>query len=389
MATGKRAFEGKSQASVIGAILKDNPPPISSLQPMTPPALDRVVKVCLAKEPDERWQTTSDLCRELKWIAEGSSEAAKSAAAETKPAARGWRKAAVLSLAGLVLLGVGSIATWNLKPTPPRPVSRSVIALPPGQQLAGLDSGPAVALSPDGTHLAYVAIQGGTQQLYLRAMDSLEARPIPGTEGAVSPFFSPDGQWLGFFVGGKLKKVSVSGGAALVLSGASNLQGASWGSQGMIAFAPTTAGALQQVPDAGGAPQPLTRLEKGDASHRWPEFLPGGKAVLFAAAASGLTFSNAEVAVQSVRTGERRNLIQAGTHPRYAPSGHLVYVQGASLVAVPFDPRRLEVTGAAIPVVEGVLQSPTTGASQYSFSATGSLVYVPGGIQSAQSRLVS
>ena len=147
-------------------------------------------------------------------------------------------------------------------------------------------SGPAVALSPDGTHLAYVARQGGTQQLYLRAMDSLEAKPIPGTEGAVNPFFSPDGQWLGFFAGGKLKKISVSGGAALTLGDAADPRGASWGSQGMIAFAPTQVAALQQVSDAGGAPQPLTRLEKGEDSHRWPEFLPGGKAVLFAAGAA-------------------------------------------------------------------------------------------------------
>ena len=139
-----------------------------------------------------------------------------------------------------------------------------------------------MALSPDGTHLAYVAAQGGTQQIYLRAMDSLEAKPIPGTEGAIEPFFSPDGQWLGFFAGGKLKKVSVSGGAALTLGDAVAPRGASWGSQGMIAFAPTDTSALQQVSDAGGAPQPLTRLEKGETSHRWPEFLPGGKAVLFA-----------------------------------------------------------------------------------------------------------
>ncbi|MFY9530270.1 MAG: hypothetical protein WAR24_15275 [Candidatus Acidiferrales bacterium] len=245
-----------------------------------------------------------------------------------------------------------------------------------------------MALSPDDTHLAYVARQGGTQQLYMRAMDSLESKPIPGTEGGVSPFFSPDGQWLGFFAGGTLKKVSVSGGAALTLGNVGSPLGASWGSQGMIAFAPTVVSPLLQIPDAGGAPQPLTRLAKGDVTQRWPEFLPGSKAVLFAAAPSGITFGNAQVAVQSAGTGERRNLIPAGTHPRYAPSGHLVYVQGGSLVAVPFDPQRLDVTGTAVPVVEGVLQSPATGAAQYSFSAPGSLVYVPGGVQSAQSRLV-
>jgi eukaryotic-like serine/threonine-protein kinase len=294
-------------------------------------------------------------------------------------------------VAGLVCLAVAVIAgfaVWNLKPSPPRPESRFTITLPPGQQLAGLDRGSAVALSSDGSHLAYVATQGGTQQIYLRAMDTLEAKPIPGTDGAVNPFFSPDGQWLGFFAGGKLKKVSVSGGAALSLGDAASPNGASWGSLGIIAFAPTNVSALQQVPDAGGTPQPLTRFEGGENSHRWPEFLPGGKAVLFAAGLAPSNWSNLQVAVHSVGPGQRRNLIEAAMYPRYARSGHLVYAQGDSLMAVPFDPQRLVVTGTAVPVVKGVLQSPFSGAGQYSLSATGSLVYIAGGVQSAQRRLV-
>jgi eukaryotic-like serine/threonine-protein kinase len=389
MATGKKSFEGKSQASLIAAILQIDAPSMSSLQPMTPPALDRVVKRCLAKEPDERWQSANDLTNELKWIAEGGSQATFA----PTPAAKGirslGRRALILSVGTLLLGGVVTgLAVWSLKPSPPQPVSRLVMNLPPGQQLAGLNSGPAVALSPDGTHLAYVARQGGTQQLYLRAMDSLEGKPIPGTEGGVSPFFSPDGQWIGFFAGNKLMKVSVSGGAAVTLGDAAFPRGASWGSLGMIAFAPTTVGALQQVSDAGGTPQPLTRLEKGEISHRWPEFLPGGKAVLFAAGPTAMNFTNARVAVQSIGTGERRNLLQGGMSPRYTPSGHLVYAQGGTLMAVPFDPQRLAVTGTAVPVAEGVLESPVSGAAQYSFSATGSLVYVLGGVQSVQSKLV-
>jgi serine/threonine protein kinase len=393
MATGKKPFEGKSSASVIGAILKDHPPPISSLQPMTPLALDRVVKVCLAKEPDERWQTAGDLCRELKWIAESGSQSASQMSAPVKGIRTLGRRPVMVGLGALFFGAVlASLAVWNLKPSPsPQPVTRTVINLPPGQQLAGLENGPAVAVSPDGTHLAYVASvvgQGGTQRLYLRAMDSLEARPIPGTEGAVNPFFSPDGQWVGFFAGNKLKKVSVSGGAALTLGDAANPYGASWGSTGRIAFAATQVLALQQVPDTGGTPQPLTRLEKGEVGHRWPEFLPGGMAVLFAAGPSAINFTNAQVAVQLVGTGERRTVIPAGMYPRYAPSGHLVYAQGGSLMAVPFDPQRLTATAAAVPVVEGVLQSTTTGAAQYSISASGSLVYVPGDMQSAQRRMV-
>jgi Tol biopolymer transport system component/tRNA A-37 threonylcarbamoyl transferase component Bud32 len=389
MATRKRAFEGNTQASVISAIMSSDPPPMSSLQPMTPPVLDRVIKRCLAKEPDERCQNANDLTNELKWIAESGSHAGVSGPASAAKGIRALgRRALILSVGALLLVVVASLTTWNLKPSPsPQPVSRLVVDLPPGQQLAGLDGGPAVALSHDGTHLAYVAREAGTQQIFLRAMDSLESKPIPGTEGAVDPFFSPDGQWLGFFAGGTLKKVSVSGGAALTLGDAGTPRGASWGSQGTIAFAPTNVSVLEQVPDAGGAPQPLTRFEKGDVGHRWPELLPGDKAVLFAAGQT-INFTNAQVAVQSVGTSERRNLIQGGINPRYALSGHLVFAQGGSLMAVPFDPQRLEVMGTGVPVVEGLLQSPISGAAQYSISATGSLVYIPGGVQATQSRLV-
>jgi Tol biopolymer transport system component/tRNA A-37 threonylcarbamoyl transferase component Bud32 len=384
MATRKRAFEGKSQASVIGAILKDEPPAISSFQPMTPPALDRVVKKCLRKDPDERWQNARDVTDELRWIAEGGSQATFAPTAAVKGIRVLRRRTLILGFGALLLLAaIASVATWNLKPAPsPQPVTRTVITLPPGQNLSST-----MALSPDGTHLAYVAIQSGTQQLYLRAMDSLDAKLIPGAEGATEPFFSPDGQWLGFFAGGKLKKVSVSGGAAITLSGAETFHnGASWGSQGTIIFGTATE-PLKQVSDAGGAPQSLTRLEKGETRHRWPEFLPGGKAVLFAAG-NGANWSGAQIAAQSVLTGERRNLVQGGMYPHYAPSGYLVYVQGGTLMAVPFDPQRLTTTGAAVPVVEGVLQSANSGAAWYSISATGSLVYALGSTQATQRRLV-
>jgi serine/threonine-protein kinase len=394
MVTGRRAFQGKSQLSVASAVLEKDPEAISALQPLTPPMLERAVKRCLEKDPEERWQTARDLELELKWIAKGGSQVgadfklAPAMGAGKRGIALGSR-ALVLS-AGALLLGaaITGLIFWGLRPSPPpRPVTRAVITLPPGQRLAVPDQ-PAVALSPDGNHLVYVAIQGNGQQLYLRAMDTLEARPMPGTEGATEPFFSPDGQWLGFFADGKLKKVSVNGGAALTLVDAVQPRGAGWDSNGMIAFAPTLASALIQVPEAGGASRPLTRLAKGEAAHRWPDVLPGGKAVLFAASVSGFNLTNAQIAVQSIGTGERRNLIQQGTQPRYAATGHLIYAQSGSLMAVPFDLERLEVTGTAVPVVEGVLQSEITGTAQYSISATGSLVYVPGSVQATQRRLV-
>jgi Tol biopolymer transport system component len=388
MVTGRRAFPGKSQLSVASAILEKEPEPISTLQPMTPVALERVVKKCLAKDPDERWQSASDLASELQWIAEGGSQVTLAPTGAAKGIHVRWQGALLWGGVSLLLAAITGLAIWNLKPSAPRPISRVTVTLPPGQQLAGLENGPAVALSPDGTHLAYVARQSGAQQLYLRAMDSLEPRPIPGTEGAVNPFFSPDSQWLGFFADGKLKKISMSGGAALTLGDAVQPRGASSSSQGMIAFVPTSVSVLQQVPDAGGTPQPLTRFEKGENSHRWPEFLPSGEALLFAAGPATGNWTNVQVAVQSVGTGERRNLIKVGTQPRYAPSGHLIYAQGGNLMAVPFDPQRLAVTGAAVPAVEGIVQSPSSGAAQYSLSATGTLVYVPGSTQAGQRRLV-
>jgi serine/threonine-protein kinase len=306
MATGKRAFEGKSQASVIAKILENDPPPVSSLRAVAPAALDHVVKKGLAKEPEKRWQAASDLCDELRWIAEGSSQIALAPASTRRGSSSLGRRAVLLSLVTLLLGAAIASLIWHPKPSSPPPVTRTVISLSPGQQLAGPDIVPAVAFSPDGTHLVYVARQGATQQLYLRTMDSLEAKPIPDTEGGVSPFFSPDGQWVGFFAGGKLKKVSVSGGGALTLASAANPHGASWGSRGVIAFVPAAVSALQQVSDAGVSTQPLTRLERVDLSERWPEFLPGGIAVLFGAGATPLNFISAQVAVQSVETGERR-----------------------------------------------------------------------------------
>jgi eukaryotic-like serine/threonine-protein kinase len=389
MLAGKVAFRGATVSDTIVAVL-EREPDWQALPAATPTKIRDLLRRCLQKESQHRLRDIGDARIEIE---EASAAPAMPEPAATRKGVRALgRQVLILSVGALLLVAiVTGLTMWNLKSSPaptPQPVSRTVITLPPGQQLAGLDLGPAVALSPDGSRLAYVARQGGTQQLYLRAMDSQEAKLIPGTEGAVNPFFSPDGQWLGFFASGKLKKVSVNGGAALTLGDGVTFGGASWGSQGMIAISPTSIPGLQQVPDTGGTPQTLTLLEKGDASHRWPEFLPGGKTVLFAAGPAANNWTDAQVAVQSVGTGDRRNLVQGGTHPRYALSGHLVYAQGGRLMVVPFDPQRLRTTGAAIPLVEGVLQSTITGAAQYSLSSTGSLVYVPGTFQSDKSKLV-
>ena len=388
---GNQAFHADTVTEILAGVLRGEPD-WPALPAATSTKVRDLLRRCLQKDKTQRMRDAGDACIEIQ-EALAAPALGSTGPMTTGPTTRGRRQPVVWGLAVLAVAVVAGLAGWSLRQTllpAPRPVTRFTITLPPGQQLAGLGDGPAVALSPDGTQLAYVASQGGGQQLYLRAMDGLEATPVHGTEGAVNPFFSPDGQELGFFADGKLRRVSVLGGSALPVGDAAVPHGASWSSQGMIAFGPSLTSALQQVSDAGGVPQPLTRLEKGAFSHSWPEFLPDGKAVLFVAAARS---NELKVAVQSLGTGERRNLIPGGTQPRYAPSGHLVYAQFATqnavpLMAVRFDPQRLTVTGAPVPVVEGVLHYASNATAQYSISATGSLVYVPGGAQAAPRKLV-
>ena len=390
MSTGRLPFQGNTSAAIFNAILSKAPTSPARVNPDLPLELERIISKVLEKDRNLRYQTAADLRIDLTRL-KRDTESGRAVTAEATVPASGagarWRGGLLWGVASVLLAAATGVAIWNLRPTPPQPVTRTVIALPPGDRLT---SQLAVALSPDGNQLAYVAIRAGTQQLYLRAMDSLEARPISGTEGATNPFFSPDGQAIGFFASGKIKKVSVSGGAAVSLVDVPNFWGASWGSQGAIVFASSLTTVLQQVSDEGGTAQPLTRLTEGETFHGLPGFVPSGEAVLFTRWPSPTS-----VVAHSIETGERRDVIKEGSHASYAPSGHLIYVQGTTLMAVPFDPGRLEVTGAAVPVVEGVLpsreaplQNTTDGAAQYSFSATGTLVYVSGGDEAAQRRLV-
>jgi serine/threonine protein kinase/Tol biopolymer transport system component len=386
--TGRQAFHGETTTEILAAVLRGEPD-WQALPETAPLSIRALLRRCLQKEMSKRARDAGDARIEIEEALAAPVTADLTTAAPTKGFRALGRRELILSggalLSGAVISSVAMIWKLNSAPAPaPQAVTRTAINLPPGQQLAGLENGPALALSPDGAHLAYVARQASTQQIYLRPMDSLEARPIPGTEGAFNPFFSPDGRWLGFFSSGKLKKVSISGGAVLTLGDAASLRGASWGSTGTIVFAPTPTSVLQQMSDAGGVSQPLTSFEKGETSHRWPEFLPGGRAVLFG---PGTAASYAHIAVQMIGTSERRNLVQGGTNPHYAESGHLVYAQLGNLMAARFDTERLVVTGTPVPVLEGVMQS-TTGAAQYSFSDNGALAYVPGAFQRPRNTLV-
>ena len=303
------------------------------------------------------------------------------------PARTVWRRAIPLVLAAGIAAIIASITVWNLRPVPtPQSLTRLNVTLAPTEQLGAGNYGllvPVVALSPDGKHLAYIA----NEQLYLRAMDRLEASPFPGTEGALMPFFSPDGQWIGFFADNELKKVSVNGGAPLTLCDAPAPRGGSWETDDTIAFGTASTG-LVRVSAAGGTSQELTTLEEGEDFHGLPHFLPGGKAVLFTNVIGSDIAGAIEVLV--METGERRVLVQKGFQAHYVPTGHLVYAQvGApgTLMAVPFDVERLEVTGDPVPILEGVLQQ-TGYAAQFSLSHQGTLVYVPGGTQGNENTLV-
>jgi len=235
-------------------------------------------------------------------------------------------------------------------------------------------------LSPDGTRMAFVAVGvDKMQRLYVRPLDQMQATVLLGTEEARDPFFSPDGQWIGFFTGDKLKKISVQGGVAFTLCDAPNARGGDWGDNGLIVFAPGPATALFKVSSAGGTPEPFTALDNQNSAvtHRWPQFLPGANDVLFTFSSTGLAFDEADIVVYSTTSGKLKTVLHGGSYARYVPSGHLVYERNNTLFAVPFDLKRLEVTGSPAPVLEDLATS-ATGGAQFSVSALGTLMYVGG-----------
>ena len=243
------------------------------------------------------------------------------------------------------------------------------------------NEGPAGALSPDGRTLAFVAAKtGGMSQLYVRRLDQLEATPLAGTSGARAPFFSPDGRWIGFFAGGSLKKIATSGGAAILLSPGAH--SAAWGDKGSVVFSPEVVGPLARVP-SDGTPTPLTTLGEGERTHRWPQLLPGERAVLYTASRTAASTADSTLVVQALPTGPRTILQKNATYGRFLPSGHVVYVHDGTLFAMPFDPVRLEALGGAVPVLEGVTTinsggNVAAGAAHLALSDTGTLIYLPG-----------
>jgi Tol biopolymer transport system component len=374
MATGKKAFAGATQASLISAILRDEPQPISQIAPMTPPALDRVVRTCLAKDPEERWQSAGDVGKELKWIAEGS--AAGVAAPQPVAARRRNRERIAWAVAAVAL----AAAAW-LGLSRPKTVTsaarglRASILLPEKLFLHN------AVLSPDGSRFVFGGRDAaGKVQLWLRPLDASTSTPIAGTEGGVLPFWSPDGRSIGFFADGKLKRIELAGGSPLALTDVDGVGGA-WAPNGDILFA-GPAGAIQRLPASGGAPTAVTKLDvaRGETAHRYPFFLPDGTHFLFLAmnVAGADQHPANRLWVGSLNGGSPKPLIVTKYNAQYS-QGHLLFVQGGNfggiLLAQPFDPVRLETSGTPITLADQVgPDGAFAGLADYSVSSNGSLL---------------
>jgi serine/threonine protein kinase/Tol biopolymer transport system component len=380
MATGKRAFDGKTQASVLAAVLASDPKPISSTQPASPASLDRVVKFCLAKDRDERWQSAHDVKLELQWIAEGGSEKGLPSPAVARDKRReriAWAIAAIAILTAMAL----AIFFPRGGPKPQQSIQVSA-DLGAAANIQTEFSGPNAILSPDGAKLVFAA-QGSDKKrrLYIRPLDQLQATVLAGTEDATQPFFSPDSQWIAFFADGKLKKISVHGGAPEIVCDSRAAQSGSWGDDGNIIFANRNDSALSKVSSSGGAPAPFTTLDKSksETSQHWPQVLPGSKVVIYTSQdANTNSYEDVDIVAYSAASGQAKTILHGGFHAIYLQDGFLVYMHSGTLFAIPFDSKRLETTGPATAVVENVVASPDRGTAQFSISDNGTLAYVAG-----------
>ena len=389
--TGQTPFKGVHETALAYEIVNVDAPPMSSVKPEIDPALDAIVMECLEKDPNERTQSVKQVSIDLKRFKRESSRSRASRITAAIPV-RKPEPGALLpapdlpirrnylwpAIAGLLTIAL-AVAGWMLWHTPPvtRPIARFRITLPKDQSIS-IETHTAIAISPDGSRIAYAA----NDKLYQKRMEAFDPEPIAGTEDGSSPFFSPDGRWVAFFTASKLKKVAIAGGVPVVLADVQNNRGGTWTTDGTIVYAPGGRGGLFRVRSDGGEAQQITTVDstQKERTHRWPQCLPDGKNVLFIVGKmeSPDYYEDAAIASVNLETGQRKIIMKGASTVAYLPTGHLLYSHSGILFAVPFDAGRLEVTGMSFPVVENIGGDPTTGATDFSVSANGTLAYVPG-----------
>ncbi len=377
MFTGRSAFAGGTISDTLSNILTRDPD-WSAVPQDVPPTIRRLLRRCLEKDLSHRLRDMGDARLELEEAVEGRAETdlAPSPAADRSAGSRMRLVAAVSALlGGGAVAGVMWLVGAGDPPSQPRAISFA-LSLPPSERLESSDF-PVVAFAPDEAHVAYVATRGGRSQLFVRSLSTLESMPLAGTEGALTPFFSPDGQWIGFFADGQLKRVPVQGGPVRTLAEAPIGFGASWANDSIV-FAPANGSGLFRVSAEGGTPSAVTELNtaRGEFSHRWPDLLPDGSAVLFTTGTEG-SWNDAEIVVQPLGGTVRHVLVHGGSNPRFVRGGRLAYMRGGTIFLASLDHRNWRLTSEAVPVLNGVAHS-LDGAAQFSVSGSGGLLYLPG-----------
>src|SRR5262245_43371101 len=401
MLTGKRAFQRETMAETMTAILKEEPDEVTRVNNKITPQLERIVQRCIEKKPERRFQSASDLGFAIEAVSTPSGPRVDTSAvisAETTATFRhrviansqlAWIVAATLLL-GLVIVLAFAVRRSGAKEPSSSQLVRYEIQ-PPGKTSFSLSRWPAIALSPDGSTLAFVASAEGINRLYLRKRDDTEVRSLPGTEGAYDPVFSPDGKWVAFIADFTIKKVSVDGPVTTVLK-VSDARGVSWLDEDTLIFSQDAGTPLFQVSANGGEPKQISKLDdsKNERTHRWPQVLPGAKAVLFTVGTldSPDDYDRANIEAVILATGERRVILRGASMARYAQTGHLVFGRGGALFAVSFDADNLVARGTPAPILQDVAGDQTTGAVHFSVAADGTLAYIPGGPGTHQRRLV-
>ena len=392
MLAGQRAFDGETVSDTLASVLKIDPA-WDALPEATPAAVRRVLRRCLTRDANRRLSHISGARAPLQETLDGGVEVEPSTDRAPVVAPRPvWQRILPWALVALFAV-VAAVALWRAAPRPADPQLLTLVAPFPEPLRLPSDQMGVVALSRDGRRFALVLENEGIQRLFLRRMDSAELTPLAGTEGAATPFFSPDGEWIAFFADRKLKKVSVSGAMPITLCAVEgDNRGASWGADDRIVFAGHYTEALSQVSGSGGEPKPLTTLdaERGERTHRWPHAVPDADVVLFTVGAMDSPESYDGSRIDAVRpsTGERTTVLEGASMAHYLPTGHLVFGRQGFLFAVRFDLDRLAVRGSPVPVVENVMGMRSSGVVHAGFSENGLLAYITGSPKSRRSRLV-